>query len=86
VLVVSILAITFKAQLIDPVDKPPSVLKTVFRLVEVLHGYFADRSATVQQACARALLDLSTYCLINQETDAIYSIIYSPLICKFRFT
>jgi hypothetical protein len=81
ILVISILASIFKTQLVDPVDKPPSILKTVFRMVEVLHGYFADRSATVQQACARALLDLSTYCLGNQDTESIYSIIYSPLIC-----
>ncbi len=81
ILVISILAITFKTQLIDPVDKPPSLLKTVFRMVEVLHGYFSDRSATVQQACARALLDLSSSCLGGQDTDSIFSIIYSPLIC-----
>ena len=78
---ISILASTFRTQLLDPLDKPPSVLKTAFRLVEVLHGYFADRSATVQQACARALLDLCNYCLSNQETDTIFSIVYSPLVC-----
>lgn len=84
ILAISILASTLKDQLLDPIDKPPSLLKTCFRLVEVLHGYFADHSPTVQQACARTLIDLSTYCLNNQTIDAIYQIIYSPLICTFN--
>ncbi len=66
ILVISILASTFKEQLLDPIDKPQSISKTCFRIVEILHGYFSDRSPTVQQACARALLDISNYCLANQ--------------------
>jgi hypothetical protein len=82
VLVVSILAQTFRDSLLDPLDKPPSVLKTCLRLVELLHGYFSDRSPTVQQACARALLDLTAHCLSGQGAEAVFAIIYSPLICK----
>ena len=68
ILVVSILAQTYKEELLDPIDKPASLLKTCFRLVEILHSYFNDHSPTVQQACARALLDLNTHCLGNQTT------------------
>lgn len=78
----SILAQTYKDQLLDPLDKPPSLLKSAFRLVEILHSYFNDHSPTVQQACARALLDVNTHCLSRQTTEAVYSITYAPLICK----
>ena len=83
ILVVSILAQTYKQQLLDPIDKPPSLLKTTFRLVETILSYFNDLSPTVQQACARALLDLNNQCLFEQSTETIYSIIYAPLICTF---
>lgn len=48
----------FKENLIDPLDRPPSKIKTVFRIIEMLHLYFTDPSNTVQQACARVLIDL----------------------------
>ena len=81
ILVISILAQSFKEKLLDPLDKPPSLLKACFRLVEVLLGYFADRSPTVQRACARALLDVTTHCLSGQGLDSVFQIVYSPLLC-----
>ncbi len=59
ILVISILAQCFKENLIDITDKQPNVMKTCFKVVEILLGFFNDSSATVQQACARVLLDLN---------------------------
>ena len=83
ILVISILAQTYKQQLLDPIDKLPSFTKTTFRLVEIIHGYFNDHSPTVQQACARVLLDLNKHCLVDENIETVYSIIYAPLICTF---
>jgi len=63
VLVISIIAKAFRSNLIDPVDKQPTLLKTCFKVVEILLGFFNDSSNTVQQACARVLLDLNEFCL-----------------------
>jgi hypothetical protein len=68
ILIVSLLAQTYKQNLMDPIDRLPSLLKTVFRLIEILHTYFNDHSPTVQQACARAILDLNMHCLCEQNT------------------
>lgn len=53
----------FKQNLLDPLDKPPSRIKTVFRIIEMLHSYFTDPSNTVQQACAKVLIDLCKHVL-----------------------
>jgi hypothetical protein len=68
VLVFSILAQTHGEGLVDPLDKPtPSRVKTSLRIVEMLHAYFADTSTTVQQACARVLIDLGK-CVLGIES------------------
>lgn len=64
VLVFSILAELYKTNLIDPIDKPnPTIIKTVFKIIEMLHLYFMDSTNTVQIACARVLIDLGKYVL-----------------------
>ena len=50
-------------RLAEPIDKPPSPVKTTFRIIEILHQYFIDSTNTVQQACARVLIDLARYVL-----------------------
>lgn len=58
-----------KQRLVDPIDKPPSCLKTSFRIVEILHKYFSDTTNTVQQACSRVLIDLGRYVLGAENPD-----------------
>lgn len=40
VLVLGFIASVYKKNLVDPMDKPPSLLKTVVRLAEGIHAYF----------------------------------------------
>ena len=62
------LAELLKHKLVDPIDKPPSAVKTTFRIIENLHLYFPDTTNTVQQACARVLIDLCKYVLGTENT------------------
>ena len=48
VLVIAYLCERYKTSLIDPIDKPPSLIKTAFRVVQLIHSYFNDDSLTVQ--------------------------------------
>ena len=75
ILIFSLLAEIFKTSLIDPIDKPaPSVVKTVFRLIEMLHLYFVDNTNTVQQACARVLIDIGKYVLEAEAPSCPYQV------------
>lgn len=75
----------FKENLIDPLDKPPSRIKTVFRIIEILHLYFVDTTATVQQACARVLLDLGKNVLgtesssFQMDIETVINLLFNPL-------
>lgn len=60
---ISVILQIYETSLIDPIEKQPSLLKTAFKIVEILLGFFNDNSGSVQQACARVLLDLNFYCL-----------------------
>lgn len=71
----------------DPMDKPaPSRIKTCFKIVETLHGYFTETSGTVQQACARVIIDLGKYVLGIEsdnstiDIDTYLAVVWAPLI------
>jgi hypothetical protein len=70
--------------MIDPIDKQPTLLKTCFKVIEILLGFFNDTSNSVQQACARVILDIDCHCLGGQNYEAKQkmSILWTPLTCK----
>ena len=39
ILIIGYLSLVYKRQLIDPIDKPPSLVKTVFKLCEMIITY-----------------------------------------------
>lgn len=39
ILIIGYLSLLYKRQLIDPIDKPPSLIKTVFKLCEMIISY-----------------------------------------------
>mgnify|MGYP001002245558 CR=1 FL=1 len=40
VLVFGYIALVFKDNLLDPLDKPPNLVRSVVRMVEAVHSYF----------------------------------------------
>lgn len=45
----------FKQELKDPMDKPPSILKTVQRMNDAIYSFFKENSKLVWRGCAISL-------------------------------
>ena len=56
------LAKVYKTELLDPLDKPPNLLKTIVRVCENIHSFLKENSTLIHQACASSLCDILDYC------------------------
>jgi hypothetical protein len=74
------LAITYKNELLDPLDKPPNLLKTIVRVCESIHSNLKENSSLIHLACANSLLDVYENCFPSKEDKLTLSLIfYEPL-------
>lgn len=74
------LARVYKGQLLDPLDKPPSLLKTVVRVCENIHSFLKEPSTLIQIACANSLMDILDNCFSSKEDKLSLSLIfYEPM-------
>lgn len=63
------MASVYKENCLDPSDKPPSLAKSILRLLDFLIGYFKTKSEPVQMACAQAWADVHTYCMARMTRE-----------------
>jgi hypothetical protein len=56
------LAKCFKDNMKDPLDRPPSLIKTVRRIIEAIHSFFKENSHLVWRGCAISLIDIMENC------------------------
>ena len=84
VLVLGYLAKAYKEDLLDPLDKPPSLLKTVTRMCEIVHRYLTENSTTVHHACALTLAKIHEQCGSDFTNDSFCSVFYTPLESLIR--
>lgn len=74
------LATVYKGQMLDPLDKPPNLMKTVVRVCESIHSYMKEPSPSVHQAIASALIEILENCFSNKEDKLSLSLIfYEPM-------
>lgn len=74
------LARVFKAQMLDPLDKPPNIIKTVVRVCENIHGFIREASPLIHLACANSLVDVLDNCFPSKEDKISLSLIfYEPM-------
>ena len=74
------LARTYKTELLDPLDKPPNLLKTVVRICENIHSFLKENSSLIHLACANSLVELLDNCFVAKEDKLSLSLIfYEPL-------
>lgn len=64
-------AFTWKDELIDPLDRPASLSKTVNRIMESLSSLFRESSKLVYKACAMAMSELIDNCYSDKNDPAI---------------
>ena len=74
------LAQVYRAQLLDPLDKPPNLMKTVVRVCENIHSYLRESSSAIHQACAQSLVDVLDACFVSKDDKLSLSLIfYEPM-------
>lgn len=56
VLLFGTIAEVYETNLLDPLDKPPNLIKTIVRMVEELTTYLKENSSMIHKACAHSLV------------------------------
>jgi len=84
VLLLGYIAKAYKKQLLDPIDKPANLIKSVTRMCEIVHKYLTESSSIVHHACALTLIKIYEHCMIDQPNDLICAIFYQPLEAIIR--
>jgi hypothetical protein len=59
------LAEAFKTELKDPLDKPPSLVKTLQRIQDVIYTFFKENSKLVWRGCAISLEEIFKNCFTD---------------------
>jgi hypothetical protein len=66
--------------MLDPLDKPPNLMKTVVRVCESIHSYMKESSPGIHQAIANSLVDILEHCFSSKEDKLSLSLIfYEPM-------
>jgi hypothetical protein len=74
------LARTYKQELLDPLDKPPNLIKTIVRVCENIHSFLKENSTMIHLACASSLVDILDNCFPQKNDKLTLSLIfYEPL-------
>ena len=74
------IASVYKGQMLDPLDKPPNLMKTVVRVCESIHTYMKESSPGIHQAIATSLIEILEHCFSSKEDKLSLSLIfYEPM-------
>lgn len=66
--------------MLDPLDKPPNILKTVVRVCENIHTFLKENSSLIHKACSSSLCEILDNCFPHKEDKLTLSLIfYEPL-------
>ena len=67
--------------MLDPLDKPPNLLKTIVRVCENIHSFLKENSTVIHVACANSLVDILENCFSPNNNDkmTLSLIFYEPL-------
>lgn len=74
------LAKVYKSELLDPLDKPANLLKTVVRICENIHSFLKENSTLIHLSCANSLIEILDNCFKQKEDKLSLSLIfYEPM-------
>lgn len=66
--------------MLDPLDKPPNLMKTVVRVCENIHSFMKESSTLIHQAIANSLVEILDNCFTSKEDKLSLSLIfYEPM-------
>lgn len=67
VMLIGVIAQVFQENLQDPLDKPPSIIKTIDRLIRVIHSFMKENSDIIHYACAETIVQLFQHCMPKDD-------------------
>lgn len=70
------IANTFRTNMLDPIDKPPSLIKTITRVLDQICLYMKENSPLVHQACGKSFVDIFNYCAPNKTERKTVSLMF----------
>lgn len=76
VLLLGHIANIFKTSMCDPIDKPPSIYKTISRVCEQICIHMKENSALVQQACGMAYVQVFESCAPKKEDKRTINMLF----------
>jgi len=75
------LANIYRTNLLDPLDSPKSLNKTINRIVSHLrNNCFKDNDYIIQKACSYSILELLNLCMNKNDRDNLNTIFIEPFI------
>ena len=70
----------YKENLMDPIDNPPNIIKTINRILSHLRQfYLGSNSYMVHKASSRSMCDIYDNCMPKDNVKSIYMIFFEPL-------
>ena len=70
----------YKENLMDPIDNPPNVIKTINRILGHLRQfYLGSNSYMVHKSSSRSMCDIYDNCMPKDNVKSIYMIFFEPL-------
>lgn len=69
VMLIGVLSQVYKSDLIDPLDSPPSLLKTLERLMKIIHLYMKEPNEMIHIACADSFIKMYKYSMPKKDND-----------------
>ena len=75
------IATIYKENLMDPLDKPPNIIKTINRLLtHIRNFYLSENSYVVHKASSHSILDIYDCCMPKDNIKSINILFIEPLV------
>ena len=70
----------YKENLMDPIDKPPNIIKTINRILSHIRQYYLScNSYMVHKSSSRSICDIYDNCMPKDNVKSIYMIFFEPI-------
>ena len=80
VLLYGYIASVYKENLMDPLDKPPNIVKTINRiLTHIRNFYLKENSFVVHKACSHSMMEIYENCMPKDNMKGINLLFIEPL-------
>ena len=71
----------FQENLMDPLDKPPNIIKTINRILTHIRQYYLNQNSyNIHKASAISICDIYDYCMPKDNIKTVYMIFIEPFI------